>query len=166
MAAHPGYALAQVEKRDHGVCCSCGLDCARLERLIDRLARVAYLTIYRMPDGTLERGWYGRGERVDHPAALRRREQLGIALAILGMWAGHHLIKSGDFHGHVRTIALKHSLWQMDHIKPVVEGGGSCVTLDNLQSLCLRCHKQVTAELATRRARAKRPQQNLFGAKP
>lgn len=44
------------------------------------------------------------------------------------------------------------SLWDMDHTVPVVEGGGEC-DLDNLRTLCLWCHKQVTAELAARRAR-------------
>ncbi len=34
-------------------------------------------------------------------------------------------------------------LWQMDHIVPVVKGGGSC-GLDNLRTLCLWCHRKVT----------------------
>jgi 5-methylcytosine-specific restriction endonuclease McrA len=43
----------------------------------------------------------------------------------------------------------------MDHIVPVVEGGGAC-GLENLRTLCKPCHKRVTAELAGRRAVAKR----------
>lgn len=39
--------------------------------------------------------------------------------------------------------------WEMDHIIPVVEGGGEC-GLDNLRSLCQPCHKTVTAELRAR----------------
>jgi 5-methylcytosine-specific restriction endonuclease McrA len=31
------------------------------------------------------------------------------------------------------------SLWEADHITPVVEGGGEC-DLSNLRTLCLRCH--------------------------
>lgn len=54
------------------------------------------------------------------------------------------------------------SLWDMDHIVPVVEGGGEC-DLSNLRTLCLWCHKQVTADLAARRAR-KRNVEN-FNAK-
>lgn len=42
-------------------------------------------------------------------------------------------------------------LWEMDHVVPVVEGGGGC-GLDNLRTLCRPCHKRATAELATRRA--------------
>jgi len=44
------------------------------------------------------------------------------------------------------------SMWQADHIVPVSEGGGVC-GLDNYRTLCLKCHKKVTRELAGRRAR-------------
>ncbi len=42
--------------------------------------------------------------------------------------------------------------WEVDHITPVVEGGGSC-GLENLRTLCWECHRQVTRALAARRAR-------------
>jgi 5-methylcytosine-specific restriction enzyme A len=41
------------------------------------------------------------------------------------------------------------SFWDADHIVPVVEGGGEA-GLDNLRTLCIPCHKSVTAELMTR----------------
>ena len=41
--------------------------------------------------------------------------------------------------------------WDMDHIKPVILGGGGC-GLDNLRTLCIPCHKKETAKLAARRA--------------
>lgn len=41
------------------------------------------------------------------------------------------------------------SLWDADHIVPVSEGGGEC-DLDNLRTLCLRCHRLVTAKLRDR----------------
>ena len=41
------------------------------------------------------------------------------------------------------------SLWDADHIKPVAEGGGEC-DLDNLRTLCLRCHRAATLELRRR----------------
>lgn len=47
------------------------------------------------------------------------------------------------------------SLWQADHIVPVVEGGGEC-GIDNFRTLCLPCHQIVTAELAGRTARRKK----------
>jgi 5-methylcytosine-specific restriction protein A len=57
----------------------------------------------------------------------------------------------GRYYGHPLTRA-RVSLWDADHIVPVVEGGGEC-DLDNLRTLCLWCHKQETAALAARRAR-------------
>jgi 5-methylcytosine-specific restriction enzyme A len=53
---------------------------------------------------------------------------------------------------------LKHrtrrTLWDADHILPVAEGGGEC-DLDNLRTLCLRCHRTATQLLHKRRRAAK-----------
>lgn len=49
---------------------------------------------------------------------------------------------------------LRKSLWDADHIVPVSEGGGEC-DLTNLRTLCLRCHRTVTAALRERIRRAK-----------
>jgi 5-methylcytosine-specific restriction endonuclease McrA len=46
------------------------------------------------------------------------------------------------------------SLWDADHIVPVAEGGGQC-DLENIRTLCLRCHRAATLELR-RRMRAAR----------
>jgi len=43
------------------------------------------------------------------------------------------------------------SLWDADHIVPVVEGGGEC-DLENIRTLCLKCHRAATTELRRRRA--------------
>jgi 5-methylcytosine-specific restriction protein A len=43
----------------------------------------------------------------------------------------------------------RQSLWDADHIVPVVEGGGEC-DLSNIRTLCLKCHRTVTAELKKR----------------
>jgi hypothetical protein len=45
----------------------------------------------------------------------------------------------------------RRSLWDADHVVPVVEGGGAC-DLSNIRTLCLKCHRTVTAELRSRRA--------------
>jgi len=45
------------------------------------------------------------------------------------------------------------SLWDADHIVPVVEGGGEC-SLDNLRTLCLKCHRRETALLRARRSKS------------
>lgn len=46
-------------------------------------------------------------------------------------------------------------VWEMDHITPLIEGGGD--GLDNLRTLCLACHRSETLELRQRRARASWP---------
>jgi len=43
------------------------------------------------------------------------------------------------------------SLWDADHIVPVVEGGGEC-DVGNLRTLCLVCHRRETSELRQRLA--------------
>jgi len=48
----------------------------------------------------------------------------------------------------------RRSLWDADHIIPVVEGGGEC-DLDNIRTRCLRCHKQATQSLRDRIRRAR-----------
>ena len=55
--------------------------------------------------------------------------------------------------GVLRDLGLKNlrrsSLWDADHIAPVVEGGGEC-DLSNIRTLCLKCHRRATAELRQR----------------
>jgi 5-methylcytosine-specific restriction endonuclease McrA len=48
------------------------------------------------------------------------------------------------------TRMNRKSLWDADHIVPVVEGGGEC-DLSNIRTLCIRCHQKVTLELRQRR---------------
>lgn len=47
-------------------------------------------------------------------------------------------------------IESRHTLWDADHIRAVAEGGGEC-GLDNMQTLCLWCHRDKTAVRAPRR---------------
>jgi len=42
--------------------------------------------------------------------------------------------------------------WDADHIIPVIEGGGEC-DISNFRTLCIPCHKKVTAELRARLAK-------------
>jgi 5-methylcytosine-specific restriction protein A len=55
-------------------------------------------------------------------------------------------------HWGLRSRSRK-SLWDADHITPVIEGGGEC-DLDNIRTLCLRCHRDATLELRRRIHRA------------
>lgn len=61
--------------------------------------------------------------------------------------------KLADYAGYVASSSG--SLWQADHIVPVVEGGGLC-GLDGYRTLCTACHRRETAALARRRAVARR----------
>jgi 5-methylcytosine-specific restriction protein A len=47
-------------------------------------------------------------------------------------------------------VFSRRSLWEADHILPVIEGGGQC-DLSNLRTLCVGCHKLATSELRRRR---------------
>ena len=60
--------------------------------------------------------------------------------------------------GTNRTSLLAHwglrkrsrrSLWDADHVVPVMEGGGEC-DLGNIRTLCLRCHRTATTQLRNR----------------
>ena len=52
---------------------------------------------------------------------------------------------------------LRQTLWEADHIVPVAEGGGEC-DLDNIRTLCLRCHREATAQLRQRLLARRRPE--------
>jgi len=54
--------------------------------------------------------------------------------------------------------ATRRTLWDADHIIPVVEGGGEC-DLTNIRTLCLKCHRAATAELRERRRKAQANEQ-------
>jgi 5-methylcytosine-specific restriction endonuclease McrA len=47
------------------------------------------------------------------------------------------------------SLRGRKTLWDADHIVPVAEGGGEC-DLDNMRTLCLKCHRVRTAELRAR----------------
>lgn len=66
--------------------------------------------------------------------------------------------KRKAFYARLKTLKIptsrwdtadRQGCWDMDHAMPVSEGGGSC-GLDNLRTLCLRCHYQQTRRLRQR----------------
>jgi len=63
---------------------------------------------------------------------------------------GVHRLKLLD-HWGLKRLNRK-TLWDADHIVPVVEGGGEC-DLSNLRTLCLLCHRGETLALRRRLAR-------------
>lgn len=123
----PAYARQRVLERDRGVCAHCGRDCVALEAKV-----VAWLRA----------GAAAGANAVDHYMRRRRRAAIAYRFGVL--------VTGGGF-----EFASIRSLWQADHIVPVVEGGGGC-GLDNLRTLCVPCHKRETRELARRRAASRR----------
>ncbi len=69
-----------------------------------------------------------------------RRSRGRLRKEMLTMW--------GLAPGHTRR-----SLWDADHMLSVAEGGGQC-DLENLRTLCLLCHREVTEDLRRRLRRA------------
>ena len=147
MRTDPGYARRQVWERDHGVCGVCGLDTERINRIADRLAKLALGY----------RDWHqDRAPWVTFPSAIPRLAQLEILCALVNLYMGHWVSEISSYNeGSVRIPVLRRHLWEADHIVPVVEGGGEC-GLDGLRTLCLRCHKHETRALAKRRAEARK----------
>jgi 5-methylcytosine-specific restriction enzyme A len=131
----PAYIREQLWRRDKGICALCGCDSVeeyrRWREHMKEAGRLSewFLQAWRLPESARQH-WKLR-------ATERRR--------ITDRWK-----PSGAWTAGRRTS------WDADHIVPVVEGGGLC-DLSNYRTLCHPCHKQVTAELARRRAAAKKP---------
>ncbi len=108
------------------------------------------------------------------PAALRTAAfqcDRGVC-AICGLdteWLRAHLWYEGDDardeiiakYPWTATRKFGKHLWELDHEKPVIEGGG-CAPLHLLRTLCLHCHHGVTKEL---RGRLRRKPKTELGAK-
>jgi 5-methylcytosine-specific restriction protein A len=134
LKSDPGYQAQHVLIRDQAVCATCGVDCIGL---------LIQLKLERL-DEALQR----HGERIRHanletialrfPVFVARCDQLALPRNLRG---------------------LVRRLWEMDHTIPVIEGGGSC-GLENLRTLCWACHRKATAELAARRAEARKAAAN------
>lgn len=120
-----GFLRSKVFKRDKGVCAVCLLDTC--SEYADWIGRKHDLTVPY------------QGAKTD--IILARERYINLT------WQ-----KYGSLMGFMRS-GHKGS-WDADHIVPVCEGGGEC-SLSNLRTLCIPCHKAVTAELAARRAKPK-----------
>jgi 5-methylcytosine-specific restriction endonuclease McrA len=84
-----------------------------------------------------------------HEAWIDRGNRLGVSMRWDAVAALHVLRRQfGDFDP-------ERSLWEADHIVPVVLGGGCC-DLANLRTLCQRCHKLETRRLAATRVELRR----------
>lgn len=138
--AWPQKMRQKTLERDRGVCAACGRDCVALE---ERLRR------WLASEPPMAPGQLYRVRPEESPEHARRRLRRCRLAARLGVTDG------SAWHPVVR------SLWEADHIVPVVEGGGGC-GLDNIRTLCRCCHKAETRALAKRRAAARRAQLPLL----
>ncbi|KAL4618025.1 DNA annealing helicase and endonuclease ZRANB3-like [Arapaima gigas] len=81
----------------------------------------------------------------DAPPTCRKEMLEGTWLAQLPLKQLNDMIRSPS----------EGQFWQVDHIRPVYQGGGQC-SLDNLQTLCTVCHRQRTAQQAKDRSQMKK----------
>ena len=88
--------------------------------------------------------------------AVRKRDKGICARCTVDTLAAYALLRHARGQRRQQLLALwglknlqRKSLWDADHILPVAEGGGEC-DLDNLRTLCLHCHRVMTAALRGR----------------
>lgn len=120
-------------QRDLGICTQCGFDAAYADGQIDFL-RTNY---HRAKYGTLN--WILKKQIL--LAYVTELERIGFRCN------REQYLRPG-------SRRLK-SLWEADHILSVVEGGGE-TGLENLMTLCSRCHREKTNELKHRLRESKR----------
>lgn len=88
-------------------------------------------------------------------AFLRRLEKATWRRAGRGRICASQFLRARQIRTDLRIPAHRFDdLWDADHIVPQVEGGPQ--TMENLRTLCLWCHRRVTAELQARRAQRRR----------
>jgi 5-methylcytosine-specific restriction protein A len=161
--SRPAYAREKVMERDHGVCGECGFDTEHLRRELEIASDLdAKLTTWRClkcetdymePPAHGVCSCYLALMPADR-RELHARGEYGRVKGIHNRLAFNEIVQRLQPLGWTATDA-EGSLWQADHVVPVVEGGGGC-GLDNLRTLCTPCHKKATAALAARRAHTRR----------
>jgi 5-methylcytosine-specific restriction endonuclease McrA len=98
---------------------------------------------------------YKRDKGICAICKIDTKEIAKNALLLVGE-AKENFLKSYSISLKRKIWMKKHGggLWDADHIVPVKDGGGLC-GLDNLRTLCIKCHKSITSsfvkELAEKR---------------
>ena len=129
----PTMIRFHVERRDLGICAGCGLDSKAIRRR---------LSVYRVAD--------------TKPIALRVQG---------GRWLKNrrgrrNLRRAANWLRCQRALSARTG-WEAHHRVAVVDGGGA-LGLDNIETLCDRCHDCRTAALAARRAKPRPEKPPLF----
>jgi 5-methylcytosine-specific restriction enzyme A len=123
------YMRHQLFERDHGVCALCHLDTVAL---VKKLAK--------LDSDELWPGSCYAHSRPLPPRLLKKLEGYRIP----------------EHRWRIKTYKReRYGIWDADHITPVVEGGGEC-GLEGYRTLCCKCHKEETKELAGRRAKKRK----------
>jgi hypothetical protein len=116
--------------RDGGRCRACGLDLSRLD--LNRLVGNLYLADLAAVD---------RSQRIRTVAASAVSGPDGFPVS-RGQWLAW-IGAASDWRARHR-LPPRRSAWEVDHIKPVSEGG-EYFEKSNLQTLCVPCHRIKTA---------------------
>lgn len=126
LATSPEYLRSVVVERDNGICVACGFDGVSADYQIN-LLREQYIRACSNW-GSLD--WLHAKQQLEELLKVYRNQ-------------GFRFNPEQFFRPGSRKMR---SLWEADHIIAVAEGGGEC-DLDNVQTLCLRCHNRKSAEL-------------------
>jgi 5-methylcytosine-specific restriction endonuclease McrA len=158
----PGYAAKLVLERDHGICCMCGLDTVALYNRLEMM-------LWDLAKRNVEAGGVWCRQVSSRPFGEPVPSNCGHSYCIqseLSHWMSrdkrYRFTSIPEYSAAcdaanvpTKLRRMTRRLWEMDHIIPVVEGGGDC-GLENLRTLCISCHAKETADLAARRAAARR----------
>jgi len=121
----PGYVRGRLWERDKGVCAICGTDTIEQIKAIE-----AEFGQESQWGGDRWSGYRGADSRV-RDALRTRLDELSIPQSRWYSRRSHW------------------GIWDADHTKPVVEGGGLC-GLDGFRTLCCKCHRKESRRLQRR----------------
>ncbi len=152
--AWPAHAAKAAMKRDQGVCAQCGVDTQKLKQWLHSLPNALAPVTMHSPRVILT---FGGVVVHDGPSdivknfALYGREDRYTRANHNGRQLGRHRARAYVLLGRLWGVRLSSSshLFEIDHIVAVAEGGGGC-GLDNLRTLCRRCHRVESAALNNR----------------
>lgn len=156
------WVRAAVRKRDKGVCALCGLDTYWLRRELPLRAIVFAAQMstkygHRLAERLEAAGllcaisWWTQEQHRWRLVAVRMLTMLGWSIRISAQLCAP---PTGYFRKKKPT-QLQGAFWHADHIVPLCDGGAAA--LDNLRTLCCRCHANVTAEQARIRNKKELP---------
>lgn len=128
----PAFIRQAVFARDKGICALCGCDTVA----VFRSWKEAYKQAWRLVSWFITKRLHEA--RNDQSYIEAERDRMMTRWSPPGAWSLH-----------------RSTGWDVDHIVPVVKGGGQC-DLSNLRILCHPCHKRVTADLAAERAKERK----------